>query len=81
MDGSKVFKVRKGLRALWAVGCPKCNRFLGICMVTDGLRNFDEANQRQKELEKELTASCPEHTSKLMLTMEHVTKEEEEIDV
>jgi len=78
IDGSKVFKVRKGLRGVWAVGCPKCEKFIGICMVTDGLKSFDEAEQRQKEMEAEVSASCPQHGSKWMLTMEHVTKEETE---
>ena len=78
MDGSKVFKVRKGLRGVWPVGCPKCERFLGICMVTDGLQSFDEANLRQKTMESEVAASCPQHASKWILTMEHVIKEEAE---
>jgi hypothetical protein len=41
-DGSKLMKVRKGLRGVWTVGCPKCNKVLGICMVTDDLKTFDE---------------------------------------
>jgi hypothetical protein len=76
MDGSKVYKVRRGLRGVWAVGCPKCEKFMGICMITDGLRNFDEADQREKEMEAQVAASCPQHASKWMLTMEHVTKQE-----
>lgn len=77
-EDSKVYKVRKGLRGLWPVRCPKCEKFMGMCMETDGLRTFDEARQRQKEMETEVAASCPQHASKWMLTMEHVTKSEAE---
>jgi hypothetical protein len=72
-EGAKVYKVRKGLHGLWPVGCPKCQKFMGICMVTDGLKNFDEAKERQKKLEAEVAASCPQHAAKWMLTIEHVT--------
>jgi hypothetical protein len=55
---------------------------MGICMVTSGLKSFDEAHLREKEMEAEVTASCPQHVSKWMLTMEHVAKEEtEDVDV
>jgi hypothetical protein len=74
-DRSQVYKVKKGLRGLWMVGCPKCDKFLGICMVTDGLKDLDEARQRQKEMEAEVAGSCPQHASKWMLTMENVTQE------
>jgi hypothetical protein len=73
-EGSAVYKVRKGLRGLWPVGCPLCKKFMGICMATDGLKSFDEACQRQKQMEAEVAASCPQHASKWILTMEHVTK-------
>jgi hypothetical protein len=80
-ERSQVYKVRKGLHGLWAVGCPKCEKLAGVFMVTDGLKTFDEANQRQKEMEAEVVATCPQHASKWMLTMEHVTKSQtEDID-
>jgi hypothetical protein len=79
-EAGKVYKVRKGLRGLWPVGCPKCKKFMGICMATDGLKNFDEAKQRQEEMEAEVAASCPEHSTKWMLTMKNVTTAETEDD-
>lgn len=75
-DRFGVYKIKKGLRGVWPVGCPKCDKFLGICMVTDGLKSFDEADQRETEMQAEVAASCPEHDSKWMLTMQHVTKPE-----
>jgi hypothetical protein len=81
-EGSKVYKVRKGLRGLWPVGCPKCEKFMGICMVTDGLESFADARDRQDEMNAELSASCPQHASRCLLTMEHVTAPDaQEIDV
>jgi hypothetical protein len=80
-ERSQVDKVRKGLHSLWAVGCPKCEKLAGVFMVTDGVKTFDEAHERQKEVEADLAATCPQHASKWMLTMEHVTKPQtEEID-
>lgn len=73
-ERSQVYKIMKGLHGLWPVGCTKYNKFKGICMVTDGLKNFDDANQREKEMQAEVAASCPRHASKWILTMEHVTK-------
>jgi hypothetical protein len=72
-EGSKVYKVIKGLHGLWPVGCPKCKEFMGICMMTEDLRSFDEARQRQREMEAEVSASCPQHASKWISTIEHVT--------
>lgn len=73
-EWSKVQDARKGLHGLWPVGCPKCEKAAGIFMVTDRLKSFDQAMQRQKELESEVAASCPKHSSKWLLTIEHVTK-------
>jgi len=79
---SKVYKVSKGLHGLWAVGCPKCEKFMGISMVTDGLKSFDEADERQKEMEDEVAASCPQHASRWLLSMKNVVKPEtEDVDV
>lgn len=72
VDEGKVYRVRRGLRALWPVGCPKCNKFHGICMVTDGITTFARGKARQKKMEAELSASCPQHASQWMLTIEHV---------
>ncbi|SRR5579872_1797546 len=72
VDDGKVYRVRRGLRALWEVGCPKCNKFHGICMVTDGITSFAQGEARQKEMETEVVASCPQHASQWMLTIEHV---------
>jgi hypothetical protein len=74
-DRSAIYKVRKGLHGLYGIHCPKCKRFEGMMMITDGLTTFSEAEERQKEMEAEVSASCPEHSSRWMLTMEHVERE------
>lgn len=74
-DRSEVYKVRKGLHGLYAIHCPTCRRFEGMSMVTDGLTTFAEAEQRQRKMEAEVSATCPQHASKWMLTMEHVKKD------
>jgi hypothetical protein len=75
-EASKVYEVRKGLHGLWPVRCPRCKKFEGIHMSTDSLKSFNDARQREQEMEAELGASCPKHASKWMLTMEQVTKPE-----
>jgi hypothetical protein len=74
-DRSEVYKVRKGLHGLYAIHCPKCHRFEGMSMVTDGLTTFAEVEQRKREMETEVAASCPAHASKWMLTLEHVKED------
>jgi hypothetical protein len=81
-EDSKVYKVRKGLRGLWPVGCPKCEKFMGISMVTDGLKSLDEAEERQKEMEDEVATSCPQHASQWLLSIKDIVKPEtEDVDV
>ena len=81
-EHSKVYKIKRGLRGVWTVGCPRCQKFLGICMVTDGLKSFEEARERQKQMEDEVSKSCPQHASDWMLTMEHVrTPEKDDIEI
>lgn len=72
-EGAKVYRVRKGLRGLWPLGCPKCEKFMRMHMVTAGLKSFAEARDRQNEMEAELSASCPQHASRWLLTIEDVT--------
>ena len=55
-----------------------------MSMITDELMTFAEAEQRQRDMESELSRSCPEHASKWMLTEDHVKKDAvntEDVDV
>jgi len=72
VSNGKVIKIRKGMGTVWAVNCPKCKRWDGMAMRTENLTNFEEADARQKQMEEELSATCPEHQSQWMLTMENV---------
>jgi hypothetical protein len=36
-------------------------------METDGLKNFDEAHERERELQNGLRESCPNHESRWIL--------------
>ena len=74
VNNRKVYKIRRGIHDLWDVKCPKCGRWDGICMEADGLSNFDEAQLREKEMQSELRASCPEHQSQWLLTVDSVRK-------
>ena len=74
-ERSEVYKVTRGLHGLYGINCPKCGKFEFMAMITDGLTTFTEAEQRQKEMESEVSASCPTHASRWMLTMEHVKKD------
>ncbi len=70
-----VIDVKEGLHSPWSVGCPKCGKWMGINMQTEGLRNFDEAHKREKLLEADLTQTCPNHQSRWILTMEDVERD------
>lgn len=62
--------VKKGIKGLWPVRCPKCNLYPGAFLQTAGLTNFAEALARQNEMETDLRTGCPNHTSRWMLTMD-----------
>lgn len=60
---STVSTVKSGIADIWPLTCPRCAEHNLMCMVTDGLNNFDEALTRQKVAEGELASTCPNHTS------------------
>jgi hypothetical protein len=68
IDNDQVIKVYKGFRSSWYTNCPKCRE--SVPMRTDGLVNFDEAQLRNKEIDRNLEASCPNHISQWILTVE-----------
>ncbi len=68
---SQVYKVRRGIDGLWGVKCPMCG-VSGMEMITDGLGNFDDAAKRQQTMESDLRASCPDHRSQWMETVQHI---------
>jgi hypothetical protein len=63
-SGHRVTAIKAGIHDLWPLECPKCKTFDMMCMVTDGLQNFDEALERQKFAQQELATSCPNHSSR-----------------
>jgi len=71
-NASQVIKVTRGIddSALWLVNCPKCRDLAP--MVVDELANLDEAAERQKIMESELTVSCPQHHSQWMDSVEQL---------
>jgi hypothetical protein len=62
--------VKKGLDGLWSVECPRCHQVGMMLMSLRGLKTFDEAFARKKELLEDLNSSCPNHASKLLQTIE-----------
>jgi hypothetical protein len=70
---SDVIKVRRGIDDTWLVSCPKCQQVAGS-MITEDLENFDEAAKRQAAMESELNASCPEHYSQWMDSVEQIRR-------
>lgn len=58
---------REGLDGLWTVRCPRCGLGGLIVMSLKGLKTFDEAFARKKEMETELKESCPNHATKWLL--------------
>jgi hypothetical protein len=68
---SEVIKVRRGIDDLWWVSCPKCTQLAGS-MVTENLENFDAVSERQRVMESELKATCPDHLSQWADSIEQI---------
>jgi hypothetical protein len=69
-----VIKIYKGLKS-WYADCPKCmreGRRYNVSISTNSLVNFEQAEARQKEAEKEFSATCPDHQSQWQATMDTV---------
>ena len=57
----------RGFHGLWTVTCPKCQKGGLLSMSTSGLKTFDEAFARKKQVEQDFRNSCPNHDSKFLL--------------
>ena len=57
----------RGFHGLWTVTCPKCQKAGLLAMSTSGLKTFDEAFARKKQVEEDFQNSCPKHDSKFSL--------------
>lgn len=70
------FEVSEGLDSPWAVNCPKCNApaFTNVY----GLKAFKIAEARKRKLAEDLGASCPNHESEFLLTIQHVEQHREQ---
>ena len=64
--------VKKGLDGLWSVTCPRCHLGGMLFVSLRGLKTFDEALARKKQLLDDLNSSCPNHASPLLLSLEDV---------
>ncbi len=72
LDDTSPHIVKKRLGGIWSVACPRCHVSLGgfMAMSLRGLSTFDEAIARKKQLLEDLNSSCPDHESKLLMTVE-----------
>ena len=57
----------RGFHGLWTVICPKCQKGGLLAMSTSGLKTFDEAFARKKQVEEDFQNSCPKHDSKFLV--------------
>jgi hypothetical protein len=74
-----VIKIRQGIDDMWFLPCPKCGQLAGS-MITEELDNFDEAAKRQAVMESELRATCPDHQSQWMDSVEQIRRRRAESD-
>lgn len=65
---------KRGFDGLWSVTCPRCKKGFGglLVMSTRGLKTFEEAFARKKQILRDFQNSCPNHKSEFQLTMEDV---------
>jgi hypothetical protein len=72
LNGS-VYHIKRGIHEWWGVSCPTCDAKF-IMMNTDGLENYDAAYKREAQLKEQLKATCPQHQSLLMDTIETINE-------
>jgi len=60
----------EGLDALWYARCPQCK--ISTVANVIGLKTFSAAQARVQRLREDLAASCPDHKSEFLLTVEDV---------
>jgi len=66
-------EIRAGLNGMWDTRCTECN--VPTCTNLEGIRTFEDAEERRKQLNEDLRSSCPNHKSKWFLTMEDVERQ------
>jgi hypothetical protein len=71
MLNGKVYRIKAGIHCMWYVDCPKCSGKVAL-MITTGLKNYDEAYEREAEVKSQLIASCPIHQSLWSDTIEQL---------
>jgi hypothetical protein len=65
---------KRGFNGLWSVACPRCKQgYAGLmAMSLRGLKTFDEAFARKKQILDDFKQSCPNHDSQFLLKMDEV---------
>jgi hypothetical protein len=66
--------VKRGFGGLWSITCPRCGKDFGalVAMSLHGLKTFDEAFARKRQVLEDFDNSCPNHDSKFQLKMDEV---------
>ena len=68
-DGDSI-QIKDGLDATWNACCPKC-KAVTLTDVT-GLKTFEAAQARRKQVEEDMALSCEDHKSDWILTVEKI---------
>ena len=61
---------KRGLDGLWYITCPRCKQGGLSVMSLRGLKTFNEAFDRKKQILRDFQNSCPNHDSEFLLKME-----------
>ena len=66
--------VKRGFGGLWSITCPRCKKNFGglVAMSLHGLKTFDEAFARKRQVLEDFHNSCPNHDSEFQLKMDGV---------
>lgn len=72
LSNGKIDHILSGVHAGWDVSCPECKERVFGGMVTENLPNFEAAYEREAILMAELKATCPQHQSLLLDSIELV---------
>lgn len=63
---------KRGLDGLWYITCPRFKQGGLSVMSLRGLKTFDEAFDRKKQILRDFQDSCPNHDSEFLLKMDEV---------
>jgi hypothetical protein len=67
---NRVLRISAGINDIWPLSCSRCGVPNMLFMVTNNLKNFDQAFERQKAAENEIADTCPEHKSQLVIGLD-----------